>query len=111
MKYLEVKEFIESLPENPLVEYVTEVMIDPEKMTAEPDVQSVEVVADFNPGESGPYAKCFLELSEEDNDQDYRVYTRFEFEPGYEEQEKLANKVFGMMKEFACKQMIRSNND
>lgn len=111
MKYLEVKEFIESLPENPLVEYSVAAMVDVENLSAEPSIYSLDVEADFSPDENGPYSRCFLEISKEDDKCDYRTYTRFSFEPSDWEREELANKVFGMMKEFVCKQMMRDSND
>ena len=107
MKYLEVKEFIESLPDNPLVEYSVAAMVDVENLSAEPSIYSLDVGADFSPDENGPYSRCFLEVSEEDDKCDYRTYTCFSFKPSDEEREELANKVFRMMKEFVCKQMTR----
>lgn len=109
MKYLEVKEFIESLPKSPLVEYSTDIRIDPENLS-EPAVFSIDMEADFRPNEDGPYTKCFLEIVERVEGKincNYRVYTLFDFEPGDEEREELAHEILGMMKEFACKQMMK----
>ena len=107
MKYLEVKEFIESLPDNPLVEYSTDIEIDTKDLLDEPMVCRVEIEANFSPEGDGLYPSCVLEISKEGGDCDYRTFARFDFEPSDEEREELANKVFGMMKEFVCKQMMK----
>lgn len=106
MKYLEVKEFIESLPKSPLVEYSTDIRIDPENLS-EPAVFSIDMEADFRPNEDGPYTKCFLEIVEGKRNCNYRVYTLFDFEPGDEEREELAHEILRMMKVFANEQMIK----
>ncbi|MBS4872250.1 MAG: hypothetical protein KHZ78_05380 [Peptoniphilus sp. oral taxon 375] len=107
MKYLEVKEFIESLPKSPLVEYSTGIGIDTEKLSAEPVIKLVRIEASFSPEKDNPYQRCFLEISKEGSDCDYGTFSRFDFEPNDEEREELANKVFRMMKEFVCKQMMK----
>lgn len=106
MKYLEVKEFIESLPKNPLVEYLTDVGIDPKNLSAEPVVQRLDIEANFNPEGNGSYSRCFLEILERDDNQAYRVYSFFDFDCYENEREELAYEVFKMMKEFAGKQMM-----
>lgn len=106
MKYNEVKEFIEILPESPLVEYSTNIGIDPKNLSTEPVVISLNIEADFSCMKKVPYSRCFLEMFEEGNNEFYKVSSNFNFEPSDEEQDELAFEVFRLMKGFAGERMM-----
>lgn len=111
MKYLEVKEFIESLPDNPLVEYSVDARLDAENLDTDGNIYMLNIEAEFALSQDDPYSKCYMYISEEKDLEAYKVCSNFEFELCDEEREELANKVFRMMKEFVCKQMMRDSND
>lgn len=107
MRYSEVKEFIRMLPENPLIEYSTDSKVDLESETNDLEVYLFELIANIELANSIPYADCYLKITDTEKEKSYEIRHRLiDFEDD-DEAERVTNEVFKIMKEFACKQMMK----